>query len=110
MRKIPLSPAAAGLLRSLLARVGANYDRILLIECRSIEWQSMTFAGERHQLCFRIPGPGADELAASLTCGLENAEFSIPAQIVADIGLEGPVVHEGDGSIIITVEALTIVE
>ena len=110
MTKIPMSAAAAGLLRSLLARVGANYDRILLIECRSTDCQSLTLAGERHLLGFRIPGPGADEIAVSLTCGLEDAEFSIPGQIVADIGLESPIAHESDGSITITDEALTIAE
>jgi hypothetical protein len=109
MMKIPMSAAAAGLLRSLLARTGVNHNRILLIECRSAEWQSLTFVGERHELCFRIPGPDADEIVVHLTFELNEAEFSIPGQIVADIGLTKPPRRESDGSIIIELEALTIV-
>jgi hypothetical protein len=108
--KSSMSVAAAGLLRSLLARAAVNYNRILLIDSRSTEWQSLTFVGERHQLCFRIPGPNANEIVTSLTFGLSDAEFSIPGQIVADIGLTRPPRHENDGSIIIEFEALTIVE
>ena len=110
MMKIPMSVAAAGLLRSLLARAAVNYDRILLIESRSTEWQSLTFVGERHQLFFRIAGPDANEVVARLTCELCDAEFSIPGQIVADIGLAGSPRHEDDGAITIELEALTIVE
>ncbi len=110
MMKIPMSVAAAGLLRSLLARAGVGHNRILLIESRSTEWQSLTFVGERHQMCFRVPGPDADEIVASVTSGLEVAEFSIAGQIVADIGLTRPPRGESDGSITLELEALTIVE
>jgi hypothetical protein len=110
MMKIPMSAAAAGLLRSLLARTGVNHNRILLIQSRSTEWQSLTFVGERHELCLRIPGPGAEEIALRLTSRLNDAEFSIPGQIVADICLAKPVQRESDGSIIIELEALTIGE
>jgi hypothetical protein len=110
MMKIPMPVAAAGLLRSLLARAGSSQNRILLIECRSAEWQSLTFVGERHRMCFRVPGPAANKIVASLTSGLSEAEFSIPGQIVADIGLARPPQRESDGSIIMDFEALTIVE
>ena len=40
--------------------------------------------------------------------GLEDAEFSIPGVIVADIALAGPPVLAADGSITIRIEALTV--
>src|SRR5437867_2135756 len=40
MMKLALSPAAAGLLRALVARAGIDRDRILLTDFRSIDWQS----------------------------------------------------------------------
>ncbi len=43
MMKLALSPAAAGLLRAIVARAGINRDRILLTDFRSVEWQSLTF-------------------------------------------------------------------
>lgn len=110
MMKLALSPAAAGLLRSLLARSGINRDRILLTEFRSIDWQSLTFVGERHEIELRVPGPDAQALADQLTLGIGDAEFSVPGHIVADIGLERPPIHHHDGSISLHLEALTIVE
>lgn len=110
MMKLALSPAAASLLRALLARGGIDRDRILLTEFRSIDWQSLTFIGERHQMLLRVPGPDADDLVARLIVGLADAEFSISGQIVADIGLEQPPTRNSDGSITVMVEALTIAE
>lgn len=110
MMKLALSPAAAGLLRALLARAGVNRDRILLTEFRSIDWQSLTFIGERHEIELRVPGPDAANLVERLMAGLSDTEFSIPGQIVADIGLERPPIHHRDGTISLHLEALTIVE
>jgi hypothetical protein len=95
MMKFPMSVAAAGLLRSMLARAGDDQDRILLIESQSTEWQSLTFVGERHQMSLRIIGPGANEIVERLTTGL---------------GEGGPPWHEIDGSMTIDLEALTIAE
>ena len=110
MMKLALSPAAAGLLRALIARAGINRDRILLTHFRSIDWQSLTFVGERHEMELRVPGPDAESLARRLADGLADAEFSVPGQIVADIGLERPPSQNGDGSVTLHIEALTIVE
>ncbi len=110
MMKLALSPAAAGLLRSILARGGINRDRILLTEFRSTDWQSLTFTGERHEMEVRIPGPDAERLVATLIDGLDEAEFAIPGQVVADIGLEHPPRHNRDGSITLFMEALTVAE
>ena len=110
MMKLALSPAAAGLLRALLARAGVNRDRILLSDFRSTDWQSLTFTGERHEMELRLPGPDAGRLADCLTGGLAEAEFEIAGQIVADLGLERPPSRNPDGSISLFIEALTIAE
>ena len=110
MMKLALSPAAAGLLRALLARAGVDRDRILLSEFRSTDWQSLTFIGERHEMELRVPGPNAAALVARLTADLTDAEFAIPGQIVADIGLERPPSRNPDGSFSLFIEALTISE
>ena len=110
MIKIPMSAAASGLLRALLARAGVPRDRILLTEFRSVDWQSLTFVGERHEIRLRIPGPDADEIAVRLAEGLSDAEFRIPGQFVADIAVVGEPRLVEDGSIGIDIEALTITE
>ena len=110
MTRISLSPAASALLRLLIARAGAPRDRILLGEWRSVDWQSLTFIGERHEMLLRIPPPDAQLLASRIMDGLADAEFSIPGQIVADIGLERPPTHNRDGSVTLHIEALTIAE
>jgi hypothetical protein len=110
MMKLALSPAAAGLLRALVARAGIDRNRILLTEFRSVDWQSITFIGERHEMELRLPPPNAPQLAAILCDRLADAEFAIPGQIVADIGLERPPSHNRDGSVTLHIEALTIAE
>ncbi|WP_324808480.1 hypothetical protein SH584_03110 [Sphingomonas sp. LY29] len=110
MMKLALSPAAAGLLRALLARAGIDRDRILLTEFRSVDWQSLTFVGERHQIHVRIPSPGAEEVTHRLLDGLADAEFHVPGQIVADIALEHEPTSNADGSILLQLEALTLFE
>ena len=110
MMKLAISTAAAGLLRALLARVGVDRNRILLSDFRSTDWNSLTFAGERHEITLRIPGPGAAAVAALLVEGLEEADFAIPGQIVADIALAKPLQGQRDGSILIEIEALTVAE
>jgi hypothetical protein len=110
MMRLSLSDAAAGLLRALLARTAVSRDRILLSEFRSADWQSLTFIGERHQISLRIPGPGADDIVQRLTAGIEDAEFAIAGHLVADITLAEPPLRNGDGSISVEIEALTIAE
>lgn len=45
-----------------------------------------------------------------LLSGIREAEFAIPGQIVADIGLERPPQQNHDGSTTLFIEALTIAE
>ena len=110
MLNLALSRAAAGLLRALLQRGGDQRDRILLSEIRSVAWQSLTFVGERHVLRLRVRGPGAEQLVDRLIDGLEDAEFAVPGQIVADIALPGAPSRDDDGSFMLEIEALTVAE
>ena len=82
----------------------------MLSDFRSTDWNSLTFAGERHEITLRIPGPNARTVAALLIEGLEDADFAIPGQIVADITLAKLPVDQRDGSILIEIEALTVAE
>ena len=109
MTRLPMSRAAAALLRSLLSRAADDRDRILLSEVRSVDWQSLTFTGERHRMHLHVRGPDAEQVCSRLTDGLDEAEFAIPGLIVADIRAE----HRpapGDQAIDIAIEALTIAE
>ena len=110
MMKPQLSVAASGLLRAILARTGVDRDRILICNWASVDWQSLTFVGERHEACFRITGPCAGRIVAMIADGLEDADFAIPGQIVADIALAEPPAPQPDGSILVTIEALTVGE
>jgi len=85
MLRIAMSAAASALFRALIARAGVPRDRILLSEWRSVDWQSLTFIGERHEVSMRIAGSDSREAAVRLVSGLEEAEFAIPGQIVVDV-------------------------
>lgn len=110
MMRIAMSPAAAGLLRSLLNRSGIDRDRILLTEFRSTDWQSLTFIGEHHKIQLRIPAPDAAGIATRLIEGLEEAEFQVRGHVVADVAVSEPPREQGDGSISLAIEALTVAE
>ena len=110
MTRMVMSGAAAALSRALIARSGVARDRILLMEVQSIDWQSLTFTGERHHLMLRILGRDSDSVVSRMCTGLEDAEFSIPGLIVADIGLAGKPRREFDGTVVVTIEALTVSE
>lgn len=110
MMRMAMSPAAAGLLRSLLRRTGLSRDRILLTEFRSTDWQSLTFTGEHHKIRLRVPAPDSRATTIRLVDGLEEAEFSIPGHVVADVAVVGEPENQMDGSVTIEIEALTIEE
>ena len=103
-----MSSAASALLRALVARAQVSRDRILLTDAQSIDWRSLTFTGERHLIDLRVPGRDARSIVERMCSNLEDAEFNIPGVIVADIGLVGTPVAAADGSVAITVEALTV--
>ena len=110
MNRIAMSAAASALLRALIARAGVPRDRILLTDLQTIDWQSLTFVGERHQFRLRVPGRDSSAVVERMCAGLEDAEFSIRGQIVADIAVLGEPVRANDGSTTLTIEALTVAE
>lgn len=110
MMRMALSAAGTGLLRALLRRARRDADRILLTAWRSVDWHSLTFVGERHEIEMRILPPHAEAAAEALARGLADADFVVPGQIVADIHLVGAVRPQTDGSVALSIEALTISE
>lgn len=108
MTRLPMSRAAAALLRALIARAGVGNDRILLIEVHSTDWQSLTFTGEQHRFVLAPAGPDAGEVLDRLTQGLEDAEFALRGHIVADIRAER--LANDKGSVEFAIEALTIAD
>jgi hypothetical protein len=110
MMKMPMSRAASGLLKALIARSGASADRIVLMDLQSVDWQSLTFSGERHVIKLRVPGPDPEPIVTALTGGLADAEFALPCQLVADIVTSHVPIREPDGSFTVTIEALTLDE
>jgi hypothetical protein len=110
MNRIAMSAAASGLLRALICRAGISRDRILLTEVSSTDWQSLTMVGERHVMELRITGFEADAAARRLCSGLEEAEFDISGQIVADIEAAARSEGSHDGSVTVNIQALTIAD
>ena len=102
------SRAALLLFRALIERSGAPKNRIFLTNCQSVDWQSLTFIGERHELELRIVGEDAEEIAARITDGLGEAEFSLPGLMLADIALAGRAIERRDGTVQLDIEALTL--
>ena len=110
MNRLAMSSAATGLLRALIIRAAVPRDRILLTDIRSTDWQSLTFEGERHELQLRVTGPNSAEVADRMLAGIEDVEFNIPGQIVADIALAGKPLRSDDGSTSLKFEALTVTD
>lgn len=110
MMKMAMSQAAAALVRALIARGGVERNRILLTDVESVDWQSLTFTGERHQISLRVIGSGSAEIAQRICAGVEDAEFSIPGVIVADIAAVGTPTRGLDRSTEFMIEALTVSE
>ena len=110
MIKMAMSQAAGCLIRVLVARAGVDRNRILLTDVESVDWQSLTLAGERHQIALRVTGLDSGDIARRMCAGLEDAEFSIPGLIVADIAVLGSPRREPDGATALMIEALTVSE
>jgi hypothetical protein len=102
-----LSPVAAQLLRALITRMQLGPDKLLVSTCRSVDWQSLTFTGERHEIRLRIAAPDAEAAVARLSCGLAEAEWSLRGHVVADIAMVAQR-FEHDGAIAVDLEALTL--
>jgi hypothetical protein len=110
MTRLPMSAAASALLRALIARSGVARDRILLTEIQSVDWRSLTFTGERHHIGLRVTGGDSHCVVDRMVGGLEDAEFSIPGVVVADIALLGAPQRGLDRATSLKIEALTVSE
>ena len=75
-----------------------------------MDWRSLTFAGERHEIHLRVIGPDSGAAARRLCAGLEEAEFNIQGVIVADISAAFSLDNGDAESVGITIEALTVAE
>lgn len=60
-------------------------------------------------MVLRLPPPDAAGALARLADGLSEAQFDLPGHLVVDVGLDGAPVHEPDGAIRVSIEALTLV-
>nr|WP_314444658.1 hypothetical protein [uncultured Sphingomonas sp.] len=99
---------ATALLRCLLQRAGEDRNRICLSQWSTVDWQSLTLEGERHEASFVISGDKAEAFAALWLAGLSDAEFDLPRGFVADIEVTGrPTVRE-DGAVLVEIGALTL--
>ena len=106
-----MSSSATDLLRAMLARAPADAHRILLSNWCSVDWQSLTFAGERHQAGFVVRGDDAMALATRWTKDIGDAELPMGrGRFVADITVPTDLRLRDDGSVLVEVEALTLCE
>jgi len=79
-----------------------------LEEIKSRSWSSATFTGARHELTFVIAGEGALGAADDFLANLEAREFTLRGHIMADIALVSEERRDGEHSVRITLEALTV--
>ena len=81
----PLNDSTTALLRAIAgAFPGLGFTAE---EVWSRNWASVTFTGARHEIAFRIEGPGAEAAAERFVSSLDAREFELRGHIVADISL-----------------------
>ena len=103
-----LLTAASAELRRALGVVFVGFGAAVTFESLTSQpWASITFAGERHKLVLRLPGPGAQAAVDAFLDGLADREFALRGHIVADIEATG-IERDGDGQLRLTLEALTV--
>lgn len=69
-------------LTEALTALAGGHGEVLAHDERS--WASVTFAGARHRVALGFAGPAAIEGAEHLIASLQDHEFAIPGQLVAD--------------------------
>ena len=110
MNRPRMTSAASAMLRLLLQRAGDERHRIFLSNWSSVDWQSLTFTGERHRISFVIGGNAPTKFAQLWTAGISEADFDLPGGFVADIALVGTIRARDDGAALVELEALTLVD
>lgn len=108
MNRPRMTAYATALLRCLLQRAGEDRNRVLLSQWSTVDWQSLTLEGERHEAIFVITGTNAVAFAQLWLAGLSDAEFDLPRGFVADIEVtSGPQLRD-DGAVEVAISALTL--
>jgi hypothetical protein len=102
----PLNDATTAFLRAI--RVTFANFRLTVEEIRSRSWASATFTGARHELSFRIEGPGAAVAAEAFLANLRAAEFDLRGHILADIARVAEERADDGDRVRISLEALTV--
>ena len=102
-----LTRAGAELKRALRAYFVSLGAAATFESVTSRPWASITFAGERHRLSLSLPGPGAQAAVDAFLDGLEDRDFGLRGQILADIEATG-IRRDADGQIRLSLEALTV--
>lgn len=108
MNRPRMTSYATALLRLLLQRAGEDRNRICLGHWSTVEWQSLTLEGERHEASFTVTGEGAEAFAALWLAGLGEAEFDLPRGFVASIEVTSPPLRRADGAVEVEIGALTL--
>lgn len=108
MKRQRMTGYATALLRLLLQRAGEDRNRILLSRWETVDWQSLTLEGERHEAAFVVTGDQAMAFAQLWLAGLSEAEFDLPRGFVADVEVTcGPALRD-DGAVEVSIGALTL--
>lgn len=111
MIRLTTTRSATALRRALVARAENFGCRIFLSDWTTVDWQSLTFDGERHQAGFVFTGAEAAQDPARWIDGIENAELDlVGACVVADIAVSGQPIMRSDGAVQVELEALTIAD
>lgn len=99
---------SSALARALRAEFAGFPGAVTVEPIGHTTWASVTFSGARHRLHLSIAGEGAAGAAADFLARMEDVEFAIPGQIVADLALVAEERREGGGFVRLELEALTI--
>ena len=108
MNRPRMTAYANVLLRLILQRAGEDCNRIFLSQWTTVEWNSLTLDGERHNATFTVGGPDPGRFAALWLAGLSDAEFAMPRGFVADIEVVGCPTLRDDGKVEVQIAALTL--
>jgi hypothetical protein len=103
-----VTDSATALIRAVRARFALQGVDFAIEELRSRSWASVTFAGARHELAFRVEGERAEDAAGCFLGGLDAAEFSLRGHMLADIALVSE--ERRPDRVRIALEALTVEE
>jgi hypothetical protein len=108
MNRPRLTAFANALYRCLLQRAGEDRNRICLRDWTTVDWQSLTLEGERHEASFMVVGDKAMAFAQLWVAGLSDAEFDLSRGFVADIDVIEPLIGREDGCVDVRIGALTL--